>query len=1059
MKPLKLEMTAFGSYAEKTVVDFENLSSNLYLITGDTGAGKTTIFDAIVFALYGAASGSERDPAMMHSDFVGKDVPTLVRLSFSHLGKNYCVERKMYFQKKRGTVGEYGDVKHNATLTSEGMETLNVPTKVTNRCAELIGLNKEQFCKIVMLAQGEFREFLKADSKKRSEILGKLFDDTPYVRFQSLLYSARDKLEKQRKTLNGDIDNALGGLKLPDNIHAEDRILYQSGHSNLVENLDALKEEEEKRLTQLQEEWKQYNSKISTLSTQKGNAEAHNARLDELKGKNQHLEELEKKQAEMDELRTLFDVIEWILHQINPLQNQFQNADEAVSQSEKRITRLEQQQKTQKQELDEAVEAVIAQQPNRDCVDALNSEITNIQNSIQSYKALAEAMDKEQRANQEKRDAEAKRDAAKELKEKADATFKKIKTDLEELSNVDREEADAKQAVGKAKEQCDALEAVIKKRNVIDKCIGSLSKESKKLGQLLEDTRVAETHYHDLYQRFLDGQSGILAVELKKELDEKHEAYCPVCRTHFCVGDHIDFAPMQAETPTREEVDRAQRDADKKDTAYSEQDKKVAEENSRIEAKKAALLGDAKKLLPDCTDWEMLSSEGYLEQQLEVFEKIKEDADSKYAESQKRRQRRDTLRAQQTTQTDLYHAYDEQEKQWNVTVQTQNGIAIEAHTEVEALRKSLDYADEATARAVIKQKEDKRDVLKKAIDDAENAQKNARGRYDQTSGSLQQEKFGLSGLEERRDEAEQSLNKALQSNGFESLEQTESYLNQLNGQNGEVWLRKTRNELNNFDNDIKNTGDRIAVLLEETKDYQYTDLTDLEADLAQKDEKRATIQQQITALSVLMDNHKHVHKQVSDAKKALKATDAVWNRLSRLGTLAIGENAEGGKLNFSNYVMGAAFREIIEMANRRLNIMSGGKYELEHSMVTGRANAVAGLEIVVLDHSTGKQRDSKTLSGGEGFYVSLALALGLSDVVQNRAGGTAIDALFIDEGFGTLNDSTLDKAIEVLQGLTTGNRMVGIISHVAKLEESITTKIVVKNNTANTHGSSLSIVN
>ena len=185
---------------------------------------------------------------------------------------------------------------------------------------------------------------------------------------------------------------------------------------------------------------------------------------------------------------------------------------------------------------------------------------------------------------------------------------------------------------------------------------------------------------------------------------------------------------------------------------------------------------------------------------------------------------------------------------------------------------------------------------------------------------------------------------------------------------------------------------------------------------------------------------------VEQEKQALANTDEAWTRLDEMGRCGIGVQSEGGKLSFDRYVMGAVFREILEMANRRLAVISGGRYELIHRTTASRVNANAGLEIEVLDVTTGKQRSSASLSGGEAFYTSLALALGLSDVVQNHAGGKKLDALFIDEGFGTLDDDMLGKALEVLNQLTEGNRLVGIISHVDKLDASIPQKIVVTNN-------------
>ena len=147
-------------------------------------------------------------------------------------------------------------------------------------------------------------------------------------------------------------------------------------------------------------------------------------------------------------------------------------------------------------------------------------------------------------------------------------------------------------------------------------------------------------------------------------------------------------------------------------------------------------------------------------------------------------------------------------------------------------------------------------------------------------------------------------------------------------------------------------------------------------------------------------------------------------------------------MSFERYVMGAVFKEILQMANYRLDRMSGGRYELVHKREAARKNTAAGLDIEVRDtFSLDRSRPSSLLSGGEGFYASLALALGLSDVVQMHAGGKRLDALFIDEGFGTLSPDVLDKALEVLGQLSAGNRLVGIISHVEKLDESIPQKL------------------
>lgn len=273
----------------------------------------------------------------------------------------------------------------------------------------------------------------------------------------------------------------------------------------------------------------------------------------------------------------------------------------------------------------------------------------------------------------------------------------------------------------------------------------------------------------------------------------------------------------------------------------------------------------------------------------------------------------------------------------------------------------------------------------------------------------------------------------------------------------ENWLKSQRQAITDYNNTFKNTKDSIRKLKEETHGWEKVDLKQLESEIHMLEQDQDRLQEQLTSCQLRLENHQKTATAVQEANDMLRSTEAAWQRLDSLADLAAGKrNAEGGKLSFDRYVMGYVFREVLEMANQRLDIISGGRYELIHEINARRDNAIAGLEISVLDMATGKSRPSSSLSGGESFFVSLALALGLSDVVQNHAGGTQLDALFIDEGFGTLDSDILDKAMYVLNQLTEGRRLVGIISHVARLEESIPQQIQVKNGR---NGSSLEIIN
>jgi len=236
----------------------------------------------------------------------------------------------------------------------------------------------------------------------------------------------------------------------------------------------------------------------------------------------------------------------------------------------------------------------------------------------------------------------------------------------------------------------------------------------------------------------------------------------------------------------------------------------------------------------------------------------------------------------------------------------------------------------------------------------------------------------------------------------------------------------------------------IQDLEAQTKGQKQVDLQILQGQIDEAEKESAEAEQALNSCQNLLRNHQSVYETIRHEKEILAGSDQAYAVLNRLSELAVGSNSEGGKLSFDRYVMGATFREIIEKANIRLEIMSGGQYQLVHQSESHARNRIAGLDIEVLDRNTGVQRESSSLSGGESFIVSLALALGLSDTVQSHSGGQALDTMFVDEGFGTLDDNVLDKAVQVLNSLSDGgHHLVGIISHVSRLEESIPQKISV----------------
>lgn len=1046
MRPISLTMTAFGSYAEKTTVDFDRLTHGLYLITGDTGAGKTTIFDAIMFALYGTASGLDRKPDMLHCDFVDKSVDTNVVLTFREGGREYTVTRTIHYPKVRGEAGQFGPGKTEAVLQEPERDPTEGASKVTDRCTELLGLNAEQFRKIVMLAQGEFKEFLKANSDKKSEILGRLFDNSVYVQYQELLNGAREMLRRERSIHTSCVEETMqaGFQDLEDT--QRDRFLPE--HPELVKNLAALTAADEQRLRDLEQEREQYRRQENQLIVQKGAADGQNRLLDELAAKRERLAVLEGQAEENARLQTDCEAAETVLHQIRPKQELLEGAEQRLRRAKVEITQLRDALAAQEEAVRAAQAAVDADGTAKEEIEALSLAVQTLEQTLPDYKKLDDKQAEKQREEARARTNRERCAAFQAQLERETAALEKLAAEQELLAGIDAQVVELENRCAEAQGRTAALAG----ETGIGTRVSGIIQEEQTLAEqldvlrtLTETARAAEQRHHQLYQAFLQGQAGLIARDLEEELTVHGSAVCPVCHSEFCAGQAHSFAVLSDETPAQAEVDRAKRDYEAKERSRGEQDKTVTGLQTSIQKEKESILRDAKQLLPDCGGWEALAAEGYLPQAIAQFQREEADRKAAWEEAVQKQSRRDELAIQHSEKE---ACLEELAARISALEAEQNGSELLVRVldeSIAELQNQLRYPNKAAADEQIQLQKERRDHLSSQIARHQEQLDSARQTRDTISGNLSGKQADLPGLEQARADAEAVRTRVLAQNGFGTPEDAERALLPLEGRDGEGWLKEQRAGLTAYYKELETTQERVRELADQLGDTVYTDLAALQEQI---DQLAAAYQQANEACldqEKRLERHRAAAEKVSQAKKALEQTQPAWVRLDRLAALAMGASGEGGKLSFDRYVMGTVFQEILEMANRRLNLMSGGRYELIHQVSAGRQNAKAGLEVEVLDMSTGKQRNSASLSGGESFLVSLSLALGLSDVVQNHAGGKRLDALFIDEGFGSLDNSTLDTALDVLNQLTQGDCLVGIISHVTKLEESIPQKIRVKN--------------
>lgn len=1047
MKPILLEMTAFGSYAEKTEVDFGRLTQGLYLITGDTGAGKTTIFDAIMFALYGTASGSDRTPEMMHCDFVDKSTDTAVRFTFRQGGRDYTAERTIHYRKKRGAENQFGDGLLDATLWEPEKDPLTGSTKVTERCTQLLGLNAEQFKKIVMLAQGEFKEFLKADSDKKNEILGKLFDNSVYVRYRELLKGARELLRKEREAhRNAAADTMQNFFRLPEEAEQED---FLPEHPKLLEHLSMLVQTDEGCMRAAETERETSQQKKSALDERKGAAVGQNALLDELAAKQKHLAALEGQAEEMERLQKAHDAAEKALHMVQPKRELLEQAEQAFLRAETEIAELEKQLEEQEKTAALAEADVKADEGVKTEIDSLSLAIQTLEQTLPQYEELDG-----KNAEKQKKETEIK-EGAQELakletqKEQKKAALERIGAELAALAGIDAQTVVLENEYTQVKRDTAAL---MGEKGILFR-VESVILDEKTLQVQRETLRVqtaeaadAEAQYHSLYQAFIGGQAGLIAEGLRQELAEKGSACCPVCRSAFRTGEECAFAPLAEDTPTEAKVAAAKRSHEKKEQERAAQAESVIALQSAIGKEKESILREVQLLIPECEGWDMLAAEGFLARKAEAFRQAERGRKASLQEARTKQARSRELAEKREKTEKICKKLEDDFSQKKEEQNTYLLALGRLETEISALQKQLKYSDKAAADAEIQARKGQRKQLVEQVRSNQERLTAVLQERDTTNGSLRNKRDSLPALAQSRADMADVLRGALAESGFSDVAEADRALLPLEGRSGGEWLREQRETLEQYRNDCKNTRERICALAEQTRGAVYTDISVLGEQIAQAEMFLRTANEACVQWEKRLENHRITRERIAGAKSALTESDRAWNRLDRLADLAAGTSGEGGKLSFDRYVMGAVFQEILELANQRLNIMSGGKYELIHQTGAGRRNAKAGLEVEVLDMATGRQRSSKSLSGGETFLVSLALALGLSDVVQSHAGGRKIDALFIDEGFGSLDSDTLDTALYVLNQLTEGSCLVGIISHVGRLEESIPQKIRVRNN-------------
>ena len=1048
MKLVRLSLTAFGSYGGTAAIDFDALAAGLYLIRGDTGAGKTTLFDAIAFALYGEASGERRTPGMMHSDFAPKTVPTVVELVFSHGGGEHRVRRVQAFVRHRD--GSFSPASPEAEWQEAGKPPLQGARAVTRRISQLLGLDAKQFRQIVMLAQGDFRKFLEAKSDERTAILSRLFDTSQERDFQSLLAEAAAELRKQRQSDEEAARSALAGMETPGDLPAERaarlKPLADGGVLRLpavADELEALIGEETEKARAAKERYDRLDAALRRLQERKALAESRNRSLDELDRMLRQREELAGRKAEMDELRATVErgkraaAVREAERLAGEAGGDLEKAAGLAREAEEALGRAE-------GEVEAAEAAARANEAEKPRLQSLATAAENLQKAMAEYGELARCA-REERAHAEAA-GKARAEAEAQRKESARLALESGRAEAEaaDLSGAEAEAAEAKAAVEAAERARKAFRSACGAAAEAENSAALLARAEAEAAEAGKRALACSARWQGLYAAFLRGQAGAMAGRLAEEIRATGKGVCPVCGAeHVSAGS--GFAARGGAVPTQAEVEAAKARGEEAEAARAAKGAEAAALAARYEAERRAAVR-AVQALPGCgeADWARLADEAWRSRKAEAFAEALAQAERRAAAAEERVRRRQALEREKNLLDKRKRAADEAERAAGEAAAESEKRAAAAAGALRKLRERLPHPSQAAARDALRETAAARDALRKKLDAADRRLQTARTERAARATALAERKKNLEAATQLLAAREAAFARKLAGQKFGSAEDYRKAAALLPAADADQWLAETEAACAAHETAVRDNALAIDRLGKETAGFAREDVDSLRAACDRSARERDEANGTRNALEAFVREHRKVLETVRGADARLARTEEGMKRLDVLSLLATGGQGSGtDRVDFVRFALGGSLREVLEQANVRLDGMSGGRFELVHRPGGSDGRRTAGLDIDVIDRVTGIQRPSASLSGGEGFEASLALALGLADAVRNRAGGVELETTFIDEGFGSLDETALENCIRVLKDLAGGTRQVGIVSHVAKLEEDVWPQIAV----------------
>lgn len=1056
MKPTKLVMQAFGAYAEQTEIDFTQFEEKgLFLICGDTGAGKTTIFDAISYALYGEASGSYRDTKNLKSEYVDKKVESFVDFYFTHQGKDYHVCRKPSFKytNRNGKPDEQAEkvifYQPDGT-TLEGAKNIDGTKEKPGAIPQLLNMDAGQFMQVAMIAQGEFWKLLNAKTNERTEILRTIFQTDAYKKLELKLknrmdvsFAARKEKEqsisqsfREVKVEPAEISEGISGIlteDLAEDSEEQPRSVVQricdlqeklqdsKAVWNIEEMLTLLQAaigEDTEKAKQKETVLAQAEEELQKLQGTLVSAKDNNAILERYARTKEEREVLESQKGLFEERRIQLDRTKQATYKVKPEYDAWSAKEHEWERTKQLIT--------------DGAQTLADCQTRAGMADAKVKETEALRPEAEQCQKIVDKVREEEPRYKEREMLQHELGqiqlqlAAQEQQEEALVTAEQMLQkrigELQEQQAVWKEEP---QQLAQAQAEHDKLLDSQKKTESIAKNLipawrrkqqelEEAQREYRENQDAYESAKEAFTHADRLYRANL---VGILASDLAEGEP------CPVCgATH-----HEKLATLVEASVTEEQCKELKAVEEKKLDAFNQATASASSLRADVQVKGQQIKEEIRGYMTP----EFIGGVEALEELIVSFERQREKLVDTVAQS---REQMDTLqqnceklreveamlaRAQGTEMARLA------EQRKSLVEERQSLIAKQAASQATlAALQTLSYPDweaamQAGNHALARVKE-----IQTALDTAAKEKKSADEAVARVQASIATQKQALEQQKSDAQMLKQRLNEKLTACQFASVEEMQAQV----ATDAEIHAEEAK--LADYDKKVTEVAARLSQL-EQEQDARHRTLVDLEQLQQEHTSKRVQVETLRTALQAITfriqnncEKQQNIRAQQVAYEKAKKENDTSY----RLYTLVSGQT-RNGKITFEQYIQAAGFDSILQAANRHLLPMSDNQFQLYRQTNAVGKQTNTFLDLEVLDISTGKRRPVGNLSGGESFKASLSLALGLSDTIAENRGGIQMDALFVDEGFGTLDSKSLEETKDALLSMSGENKLVGIISH------------------------------